>query len=68
MIKSGGIGERICARLSERGALDGKKFRILAIDGVFPPHGKNELLLSALGLDKESIVKTLKELSGGDIQ
>lgn len=68
VIKSGGIGERICARLSERGALDGKKFRILAIDGVFPPHGKNELLLSALGLDKESIVKTLKELSGGDIQ
>lgn len=66
VIRSGGIGERICARLTERGALDGKKFRILAIDGVFPPHGKNGQVLGTLGLDKDGIVKTINELSGGE--
>ncbi len=66
VIRSGGIGERICARLTERGALDGKKFRILAIDGVFPPHGKNGQVLGTLGLDKCGIVKTINELSGGE--
>ncbi|MBR5285377.1 MAG: 1-deoxy-D-xylulose-5-phosphate synthase [Clostridia bacterium] len=60
-IKNGGVAQRLCAELTERGALCGKRFVIKAIDGIFPDHGSNKDLLSSLSLSPESIVDSLGE-------
>lgn len=58
-IKNGGIAQRLCAELTERGLLDGKRFTIKAIDGIFPEHGSNNDLLDSLLLSPESIANAL---------
>ncbi len=60
-IKNGGIAQRLCAELTERGLLDGKRFTIKAIDGIFPEHGSNNDLLDSLSLSPESIANALGE-------
>ncbi len=64
-IKNGGIGQRLCSDLTEKNALEGKRFKILAIDGIFPQHGSNSELLDILGLSSDDIATALTELSEG---
>lgn len=54
-IKNGGVGQRLCSDLCENGMLDGKRFTIKAIDGIFPQHGSNKELLKTLSLSAEDI-------------
>ncbi len=60
-IKNGGIGQRLCATLTERNALVGKNFSIRAIDGIFPKHGKNSELLERLGLSADALAGAINE-------
>ena len=60
-IKNGGVAQRLCAELTERGELNGKRFIIKAIDGIFPEHGSNNDLLDSLSLSPESIACALGE-------
>ena len=60
-IKNGGVAQRLCAELTERGILDGKRYIIKAIDGIFPDHGSNDDLLKSLSLSPESIANALGE-------
>ncbi len=60
-IKNGGVAQRLCAELTERGELNGKRFIIKAIDGIFPDHGSNNDLLDSLSLSPESIACALGE-------
>lgn len=60
-VKNGGIAQRLCAELTELGLLDGKRFTVKAIDGVFPEHGSNNDLLNLLSLSAESIANALGE-------
>lgn len=54
-IKNGGVAQRLCADLCENRLLDGKRFVIKAIDGIFPQHGSNNELLSVLSLSETDI-------------
>ncbi len=58
-IKNGGVGQRLCSMLAERGRLQNTRFIIKAIDGIFPQHGSNNELLSLLGLSAEDIAKAV---------
>ena len=60
-IKNGGVSQRLCAELTERNLLDGKRVRIKAIDGVFPDHGSNKDLLDLLSLSHEAIISAFEE-------
>ncbi len=60
-IKNGGIGQHLCSDLTEKGVLNGKRFVIKAIDGVFPEHGSNCELLTELSLSPEAIAKAVSE-------
>ncbi len=64
-IKNGGIAQRLCADMAESGAINGKRFVIKAIDGIFPQHGNNNRLLETLGLDPEGIASAVSD--GGNI-
>lgn len=58
-IKNGGVGQRLCSMLVENGRLNGTRFIIKAIDGIFPQHGSNKELLSLLGLSAEDIANAV---------
>ncbi len=58
-IKNGGVGQRLCSMLVENGRLNGTRFIIKAIDGIFPQHGSNKELLSLLGLSSEDIANAV---------
>ncbi len=58
-IKIGGIAQRLCSEISERGLLNGKRFAIKAIDGVFPQHGSNKELLNLLSLSAKDIAQAV---------
>ncbi|MBQ5837094.1 MAG: 1-deoxy-D-xylulose-5-phosphate synthase [Clostridia bacterium] len=60
-IKNGGVSQRLCAELTEKGLLDGKRVRIKAVDGVFPDHGSNKDLLNLLSLSHEAIISAFEE-------
>ena len=60
-IKNGGVSQRLCAELTERSLLDGKRVRIKAVDGVFPDHGSNKDLLNLLSLSHEAIISAFEE-------
>ncbi len=61
-IKNGGIAQQLCSAMGEKGLLKNKKFKILAIDGVFPQHGSNAELINNLGLSAEDIAEAIKNL------
>lgn len=61
-IKNGGIAQRLCAELTESGDINKMKYKILAIDGIFPEHGSNAELLSLLSLSPKGIENAMKEL------
>lgn len=54
-IKNGGVGQRLCADLFEKGFINNKRFVIKAIDGIFPQHGSNKALLEMLSLSAKDI-------------
>lgn len=60
-IKNGGVSQRLCAELTERNLLDGKRVRIKAVDGIFPDHGSNKDLLNLLSLSHEAIISAFEE-------
>lgn len=60
-IKNGGVSQRLCAELTERNLLDGKRVRIKAVDGIFPDHGSNQDLLDLLSLSHEAIISAFEE-------
>ncbi len=62
-IKNGGIAQRLCSDMAEVGTLNGKRFIIKAIDGIFPQHGSNKQLLETLDLSPEGIASAI--LNGG---
>ena len=63
-IKNGGVGQRLCSAMAEKGVLKNKNFKIKAIDNVFPQHGSNDELLNLLSLSPRDIAKELLEFEG----
>ncbi len=63
-IKNGGIAQRLSSLMAEKGELEGRKFRIKAIDGIFPQHGSNNQLYDLLGLSPEKIADLMEEING----
>lgn len=59
-IKNGGIAQRLSSLMAEKGELEGRKFRIKAIDGIFPQHGSNNQLYDLLGLSPEKIASLME--------
>ena len=59
-IKNGGIAQRLASLMAEKGELEGRKFRIKAIDGIFPQHGSNNQLYDLLGLSPEKIASLME--------
>lgn len=60
-IKNGGVAQRLCSDLTERGVLCNKRYAIKAIDGIFPEHGSNKELLEKLSLSPEGIANAITE-------
>ncbi len=60
-IKNGGIAQRLASLMAENGMLENRRFRIKAIDGIFPQHGSNSQLYDLLGLSPEKIVSLMEE-------
>ena len=60
-IKNGGVSQRICSEIVEKGI--NKKVIIKAIDGIFPEHGSNDEILESLNLSTEEIKKALITVS-----
>ncbi len=58
-IKNGGIGQQLCALMSEKGLLNGKEFVIKAIENEFPQHGSNKQILEYLKLSDRDISETI---------
>ena len=61
-IKNGGIAQRLSAEMTEKRYLDGRRYKIMAIDGVFPEHASNGELLKSLSLSPADIANALEEL------
>lgn len=60
-IKSGGIGEKLYMLLSENGFTG--KYKLRAIDDKFVTHATVDSTLKKLGLDSDSIIKDIKNIS-----
>jgi len=61
-VTSGGLGSLVCETLAQRGA--GIPVKMLGISDQYRTEiGDREMLRSCCGLDKKSIIKTIKELS-----
>ncbi len=60
-IKNGGVGQRLCSTMAEKGVLNNKRFVIKAIENEFPQHGNNDELLKTLSLSEIDIAKALIE-------
>lgn len=60
-IRAGGIGERLLALLTERGATNEKTFRLRAMEDHIPLHGSNEQLFAELGFLPEQIAAFAEE-------
>ena len=58
-VKNGGVGEKICAHLAQKGIT--AKYKNFAIENKFVPHGKVEELLKDLGIDGETIARYVNE-------
>lgn len=58
-IKNGGIAQRLCADMAERGMLKNTEYIIKAIDSEFPQHGSNNQILDSIGLSAEDIASTI---------
>ena len=58
-IKVGGVGQRLCAAMTEKGIINGRRFVIKAIEDDFPQHGSNDELLKLLSLSAEDIAKSV---------
>jgi len=56
-VLTGGFGSAILEYLSERGLLDGVKVVRFGLPDRFITHGKKDLLLAEVGLDRESLLK-----------
>lgn len=56
-IKNGGIGQRFCSAVAERGI--NTRITLKAIDNIFPEHGSNNELLALLSLSAEDIKNAL---------
>lgn len=58
-IKNGGVGEKICANLAQKGI--SAKAKIFAIENRFVPHGSVDELLKDCGIDGETIERYINE-------
>lgn len=58
-IKNSGIAHNFGAMLAEQDMLSNTKYRIKAIDNLFPQHGSNKEILNDLGLTAEEIAKEI---------
>ncbi len=62
-IKNGGVAQRLASLMAENNVLEGRKFRIKAIDGIFPQHGSNDQLYDLLGLSPQGIAEEIVTLT-----
>ncbi len=60
-IRNGGMGMLLSDKLTEIGALDGRKHIIMAIDDSFVIRDKNEHILKTAGLDADTVVAKIKD-------
>ena len=58
-IKNGGIGEKICAYLAQKGI--SVKAKVFAIENRFVPHGSVDELFKDCGIDGETIERYINE-------
>lgn len=58
-IKNGGVGEKICAYLAQRGI--SVKCKVFAVENKFVPHGTVDELLKDCGIDGETIARYINE-------
>lgn len=65
-IKNGGIAQRLCAELFDKGELCGRSYKIRAIDAIFPPSATNAELYSLLALSDADIAKAIIEGDGNE--
>lgn len=62
--KAGGLGSAILEFAVENDLMDGHKIKTLGIPDQFIEHGTQKELRAELGIDKEGMKKSLKELMG----
>lgn len=60
-VRSGGFGERFLDMLEEKGCAGNIKFIHVALPDVYVEHGNVEILKKETGIDKESILKRIRE-------
>ncbi len=60
-IRNGGMGMLLSDKLTEIGALDGRKHIIMAIDDSFVIRDKNEPILKTAGLDADTVAAKIKD-------
>ena len=60
-VRSGGFGERFLDMLEEKGCAGNIKFIHVALPDVYVEHGNVEILKKECGIDKESILKRIRE-------
>ncbi len=63
-IKNGGVGQRLCSAMAEKGVIKNRRFVIKAIDNDFPQHGSNDELLKTLSLSANDIANAVLEYEG----
>ncbi|XXJ18704.1 1-deoxy-D-xylulose-5-phosphate synthase [Desulfovibrio caledoniensis] len=61
---AGGFCSAVLELFSERGVMDGKRIKRLGLPDEFVEHGTQKELRHMLGIDKDGIKRTLRELCG----
>ena len=64
-ILAGGFGSAVLECLADKGVLGSLRFRRLGIPDRFVEHGSQNALRASLGLDRDGIIRVLRELAGG---
>jgi 1-deoxy-D-xylulose-5-phosphate synthase len=59
-LRDGGVGSMIADSLRDLAPVGGPSVRVLGVPSAYIPHGKPDLILSALGLDADGIVSEVQ--------